>query len=109
MTVPHNKSIVLISLIYIYNNKEVWTDFTRQQVHTLIRVSFFFLQLLVLDDDVAEEETTRLTDGTQAALEAGAEELLSAAAVDHEDAQAGRDLPDVLESDGGKLAAPAQR
>ena len=66
-------------------------------------------RLRVLDDDVAEEEAARLTDGTQAALEAGAEELLSAAAVDHEDAQTGRDVPDVREGDHGELPAPAQR
>lgn len=65
--------------------------------------------LAVLDDDVAEEEATRFTDGTQTALEARAEELLRAAAVDHEDTQTGRDLPHMLEGDHGKLAAPAQR
>ena len=66
-------------------------------------------QLSVLDDDVAEEEATRFTDGTQTALETRAKELLRAAAVDHEDTQTRRDLPDMLEGDHGKLAAPAQR
>ena len=65
--------------------------------------------LTVLDDDVAEEEATRFTDGTQTALETRAEELLRAAAVDHEETQTRRDLPDMLEGDHGKLAAPAQR
>ena len=65
--------------------------------------------LAVLDDDVAEEEATRFTDGTQTALETRAEELLRAAAVDHEETQTRRDLPDMLEGDHGKLAAPAQR
>ena len=64
--------------------------------------------LTVLDDDVAEEEATRFTDGTQTALETRAEELLRAAAVDHEDTQTRRDLPDMLEGDHGKLAAPAK-
>lgn len=62
----------------------------------------------VLDDDVAEAETEALADGTEAALETGAEELLSAATVDHEGAQTRSDLPDVRESDAGKLTAPAQ-
>ena len=65
--------------------------------------------LLVLDDDVAEEEATRFANGTQTALEARAEELLRAAAVDHEETQTRRNLPDMLEGDHGKLAAPAQR
>ena len=64
--------------------------------------------LAVLDDDVAEEEATRFTDGTQTALETRAEELLRAAAVNHEDTQTWRDLPDMLEGDHGKLAAPAK-
>ena len=69
----------------------------------------FVQRLLVLDDNVAEEQTTRLTDGTQTAFQTHGEELLRAAAVDHEDTQTGRDLPDMLEGDHGKLAAPAQR
>ena len=70
----------------------------------------FFLDdpLLVLDDDVAEEEAARFTDGSQTALDARAEELLCAAAVDHEDTEAWRDLPDMCEGDHGKLAAPAK-
>ena len=64
--------------------------------------------LAVLDDDVAEEEATRFTDGTQTTLETRAEELLRAATVDHEDTQTRRDLPDMLEGDHGKLAAPAK-
>ena len=67
------------------------------------------MQLSFVHDDVAEEEATRFTDGTQTALETRAEELLRAAAVDHEDTQTGRDLPHMLEGDHGKLAAPAQR
>ena len=50
-----------------------------------------------------------MTDGTQTALQTHGEELLRAAAVDHEDTQTGRDLPHMLEGDHGKLAAPAQR
>ena len=71
--------------------------------------TFYEEPSLVLDDDVAEEEATRFADGTQTALEARAEELLRAAAVDHEETQTRRDLPDMLEGDHGKLAAPAQR
>ena len=67
------------------------------------------MQLSFVHDDVAEEEATRFTDGTQTALEAGATELLRAAAVDHENTQTRSDLPDMLEGDHGKLAAPAQR
>ena len=49
-----------------------------------------------------------MTDGTQTALQTHGEELLRAAAVDHEDTQTRRDLPDMLEGDHGKLAAPAK-
>ena len=85
---------------------EAWTEFSPGNTcESLVRRSY----LLLLDDDVAEEETRRLTDRSQTALEAGAEELLSAAAVDHEDAQTGCDLPDVDEGDQCELAAPAQR
>ena len=64
--------------------------------------------LAVLDDDVAEEETTRFTDRCQVALKARAEELLCTPAVDHEDAQTGCDVPDMLEGDHGEPAAPAE-
>ena len=62
----------------------------------------------VPDDDVAEDETHRITEGTQTALEARAEELLQAAAVDLEGTEARRDMPDMGEGDHGKLAAPAK-
>lgn len=62
----------------------------------------------VPDGDLAEEEAAGLADGAQAAVQARAEELLCAHAVDHEDAQAGADLPHVLEGDPRELAAPAE-
>jgi hypothetical protein len=63
----------------------------------------------VLDDDVAEEEAAGLADGSEAALQTGAEELLGAATVDGPDPHARRDGPDVHEGDVGELKAPAQR
>ena len=72
-------------------------------------ISVCLLFLSFCDYDVAEKQTRRFTDGTQTALETGAEELLRAAAVDHENTQTGCDVPDMLEGDHGKLAAPAQR
>jgi len=72
-------------------------------------ISVCLLFLSFCDYDVAEKQTRRFTDGTQTALEARAEKLLRAAAVDHENTQTGRDVPDMLEGDHGKLAAPAQR
>ena len=72
-------------------------------------ISVCLLFLSFCDYDVAEKQTRRFTDGTQTALETRAEELLRAAAVNYEDTQTRRDLPDMLEGDHGKLAAPAQR
>ena len=71
-------------------------------------ISVCLLFLSFCDYDVAEKQTRRFTDGPQTALETRAEELLRAAAVDHEDTQTRRDLPDMLEGDHGKLAAPAK-
>ena len=71
-------------------------------------ISVCLLFLSFCDYDVAEKQTRRFTDGTQTALETRAEELLRAAAVNYEDTQTRRDLPDMLEGDHGKFAAPAQ-
>lgn len=65
--------------------------------------------LYFFHDDVAEEEGAGLAVGGQEALQGGAVELLHTAAVDHEDPQAGRDAPDVPESEAAELTAPAQR
>ena len=59
--------------------------------------------------DSTQTETERFTDGREEALQAGAPQLLAAAAVDSKAAQTGREVPDVTERDAGEFAAPTQR
>jgi len=56
-----------------------------------------------------ETQADRLAARGQVALERCAPELLEAAAADGEEAEAGREVPDVRERNDGELPAPTQR
>jgi len=53
-----------------------------------------------------EEHTAALAEWVETAVDAHAVQLLQAAAVELQDLEAGRDVPDVDEGDVGELAAP---
>jgi len=53
-----------------------------------------------------EEQATGLAQGVEAAVDAHPVQLLAAAAVDLADLEAGRDVPDVEESNVSEIAAP---
>ena len=63
----------------------------------------------VFDDDLTKAETARLADGSQAALQAGGEELLAHSAVHGVQLGEWGPVPDDLEGYVGELAAPAER
>ena len=73
-----------------------------------VRVEFILHSTEVSHLNPAETQSDRLTAGSQAALESRAPELLHTAAVDGEDPETRRHLPDVTEGDAGELTAPAE-
>ena len=60
------------------------------------------------DLNSTKHESTRLTDGSQAALETRAPELLYTSTVDGEQPQHGRELPDMGESEACEFTSPTQ-
>lgn len=63
----------------------------------------------MLHVDATQAEAGRLADGREEALQTGAPQLLTAAAVDGEAAQARSEVPHVHPRDARELEAPEQR